>query len=174
MPVVAVDILEPGQLVFLDAGSTNLAIAGALPDDTPFTAATNAPTIALALAKRPKIETILIGGRFNPHVGGVLGAEAMRNLNHLSPDVCFLGACAVGPSGDISVFDFEDAAFKRAAAARSRSIVVAATTEKLGISAPFPVLDAHQLTHLCVEANASSESLVCLRRSNVSILSATT
>ncbi|RFB80113.1 DeoR/GlpR family DNA-binding transcription regulator [Methylovirgula sp. 4M-Z18] len=169
---VAVTFVAQGQLLFLDAGSTNLAIARALPDDMPLIAATNAPAIALALAEKGNIETILIGGRLDSHTGAALGAEAMQAIATLSPDICFLGACAVAPDGGVSVFHFEDAAFKRALAVRSRQIIVAATSDKLGTSAPFHVLNATQLTHLCVEADAPEEFVGALKRGGMSIRSA--
>src|SRR5450830_1822180 len=57
----AATLIAPGSLVFIDAGSTNLGIAAALPD-VPLTVVTNAPAIAAVLVDRPQLELIVIGG----------------------------------------------------------------------------------------------------------------
>src|SRR6478735_8994127 len=53
LATAAVSQIATGSMVFFDAGSTNLAIATALPMDLPLTAATNAPAIAAALMEKP-------------------------------------------------------------------------------------------------------------------------
>ena len=49
----AASLIEPGQFVFLDSGSTNLALVEYLPDDFDLTVATNSIDIAAAALRRP-------------------------------------------------------------------------------------------------------------------------
>ena len=58
----AVTLVRPGQFIFLDAGTTNLEIARALPVNASITIATNAPAIALAAAAKPGTSVLLIEG----------------------------------------------------------------------------------------------------------------
>jgi len=62
-------LVEPGSLVFVDSGSTNLAAARAFPEGLRATAATHDPAIAVTLAARPQITAWLIGGRLDPQIG---------------------------------------------------------------------------------------------------------
>jgi DeoR/GlpR family transcriptional regulator of sugar metabolism len=57
----AAKLVTPGQIVFLDAGSTNLAIARTFPNDANMTVVTNAPAIASAVLGRTGFEVILVG-----------------------------------------------------------------------------------------------------------------
>jgi DeoR/GlpR family transcriptional regulator of sugar metabolism len=155
----AVSEIPAGSTVFFDAGSTNLAIAGALPADLSITAATNAPVIAAALIDKPSVDVILIGGMVDRQTGGALGAKALRDMESLSPDLCVLGACGVDIEAGITTFGFEDAEFKRFATAKSRKVLVAATSEKFGTAAPHSVLPLAHCECLVVEHDADPAML---------------
>jgi DeoR/GlpR family transcriptional regulator of sugar metabolism len=152
---MAASIVEPGQLLFLDAGSTNLAIARALSENASLTVATNAPSTAMALYGRPGIALILIGGLVDGTVGGAIGAKAIRDVEALRVDLCFLGACSLSEPDGVGAFVFEDAEFKQALVRSSRSVAIAVTTEKLGASAPYHVADANEIRHLVLERDAA-------------------
>src|SRR3984957_6467410 len=62
----AATIVAASQVIFLDAGTTNLEIARALPNDTRLTVATNSPVIAAELISRSSIKLIMICGLVDP------------------------------------------------------------------------------------------------------------
>ncbi|MBB4278086.1 DeoR/GlpR family DNA-binding transcription regulator [Rhizobium mongolense] len=159
----AVSQIAPGSTVFFDAGSTNLAIANALPSDMTLTAATNAPAIAAALIDNGGIDVILIGGMVDRQVGGALGAKAMRDMEQISPDLCILGACGIDLEAGVTTFGFEDAEFKRFATSRSRKVLVAVTSDKFGTAAPHSVLPVAHCECLVVEHDADEALLAAYR-----------
>jgi len=165
----AVSLVVADSVLFIDAGSTNLAIAAALPE-LPFTVVTNAAAVALALQDRPGIELIMIGGRFDRRTGANLGAAALRDAERIRPDIFFLGGCGVDIDAGITCFNYEEAEFKRSLAAVSKSVVVAATSEKFGTAANYAVLPAAHLTHLVLEADASSEQADGFARRGVQLM----
>ena len=165
----AAALVRPGQIVFFDAGSTNAAIARALPAGLGVTIATNAPDIAGDLVGKLGVELILIGGRVDPRSGAALGARALRDAREIRVDLAFLGACAVDAEAGVAAFDAEEAEFKRLIAAGAKTVAAAVTTDKLGTAAPFAVAPASILTHLVVEADAPEEALAPLRRAGVNV-----
>ena len=150
----AARLVEPGQFVFLDSGSTNLALAGALPAEAGLTVAANSPSIAAALLARGGFEVLMIGGALGRETGGAVGAHAVVQLRALRVDLCFLGAYAVDDNANVGACSFEDAAWKRALAAVSRRVVVAATNEKLGAAAHFEAVAGDALDAIVVEQDA--------------------
>lgn len=150
----SVGFLRPGMTIFLDAGSANLAIARALPPDLCATIATNTPLIAAVLMEKPEVEVILIGGPLNRVVGAAVGARAQRDAEVLRPDLSILGTCGADAEAGLTAFQFEDAEFKRLIAARSRSVLAAVTTDKLGTAAPHAVIGIDRLSTLVLEADA--------------------
>ena len=72
-------LVKSGSCVFIDTGSTNLAMAEALPAELALTVVTNSPAIAAVLAERENINLILIGGTINRNTGAALGAQSLRD-----------------------------------------------------------------------------------------------
>ncbi|SHN03485.1 transcriptional regulator, DeoR family [Pseudomonas asturiensis] len=155
----AASYLSRGQHVFIDAGSTNLAIASAIDPRLELTITTNSPLIAVPLMSLPKVEVILLGGRLNPVTGGVIGLTAVEQLRQFSFDLCFLGACAIDPDNGVTAFGLEDAEFKRAVVAASGQVVVAVTNEKLSSVAHYQVAQCEEVAGLVVEHDAPRERL---------------
>lgn len=152
----AATLVKAGMVLFLDAGSSNLAIAAALPA-VPLTVLTNAPSIAARLLDSPHIDLIMIGGRIDQRLGGSVGTTALREIEMVRPDLYFVGACGVDVRAGVTAVDFEEAEFKRRLVANSKATVVVATADKLGAVAPFAVLPIAQLTHLVVEQQTGAE-----------------
>ncbi|MES2931885.1 MAG: DeoR/GlpR family DNA-binding transcription regulator [Pseudomonadota bacterium] len=169
----AATLVEAGNILFIDAGSTNLAIAAALPP-VPLTVITNAPAIAMALTQRLQIELIMIGGRIDPHVGATLGGAALRDIDLIRPDLFFLGACGVDAQAGVSAIHFEEAEFKRRVAAISKAVAIAATDDKLGTAAPYLVLPTGQLTYLVIESSAEVAQITPFSAIGVQVLRAET
>src|SRR5258705_13692156 len=91
LAAVAATLVGPRQILFLDAGSTNSAIASALPEGHDLTVVTNAPDVALALIGRSGFEVLTIGGRIDPEIGGAIGPRARPPSPGLPARTCVPG-----------------------------------------------------------------------------------
>lgn len=163
-------MIEPRATVFFDAGSTNLLAAESLPDDLIFTAITNAPAIAVCLADKPSVDTILIGGSLDRIVGGALGAQAVAEINQLTIDLCIIGTCGYDEDGRLSAHNHEDALFKRAVVRRSKQVVTAVSREKFATPAPFTIAVAGQYQRLVVEEGSDAVQLEPARQAGCHIV----
>ena len=88
--LAAAGLVEAGQSVLLDSGTTTTAIARALKHMVGLTVITNAINIAAELAGT-HIEVILTGGVLRKNSFSLVGPLAERALRQLSADVLFLG-----------------------------------------------------------------------------------
>lgn len=147
----AVALVRQGQVLLIDAGSTNAAIAAALPSDFGLTVVTNAPDIAQILLEREGFEIQIIGGRVDARIGAAVGAQAMQEIQRVRADLCFPGACAVDASSGLWGFDSEEVLLKRAMVEASGETVVVATSDKLGTVATHRVAGIDEVQHLVVE-----------------------
>ena len=143
--------MRQGQVLLIDAGSTNAAIAAALPERCGLTVVTNAPDVALALLDREGFEIQLIGGRVDPRIGGAVGAQAVKELQRIRADLCFPGACALDVEGGLWGFDSEESLLKRTMVEASGETVVVVTSDKLGAVATHRVAGLAEVQHLVVE-----------------------
>ena len=150
----AATLVRQGQVLLIDAGSTNAAIAAALPRDFGLTVVTNAPDIAQILLEREGFEILLIGGRIDARIGAAVGAQAVQEMQRVRADICFPGACAVDAIGGLWGFDSEEVLLKRAMVEASGETVVVATSDKLGTVATHRVAGIDEVQHLVVEHDA--------------------
>jgi DeoR/GlpR family transcriptional regulator of sugar metabolism len=153
-----VQLLKDGQTIFIDAGSTNLAVADALPQDLKLTVVTNAPTVAVALTSHPNHAVVVLGGQFDQAKGACLGPQTIREATQIFADMVILGTCGVDSMMGVTALDAAEAEVKRTLLAQSSLLVIAATSGKLGTIAPFKVADPSRIDHLIVEAGAGDVS----------------
>ena len=149
-----VPLLTSGSTVFIDAGSTNIAIAQAIPASLSLTVITNAPLVAAALMDKAGVDVVTIGGRLDQKSGAVLGSKAMQEVSGFKPDLCVLGSCGLDVENGVTASFFEEAEFKRNIALRSGAVVAAVTNEKLGVPAPFAVIALADCSNVVVEHDA--------------------
>lgn len=147
----AVTLVREGQVLLIDAGSTNAAIAAALPERMGLTVVTNAPDIALALYDREGFTILLLGGRVDVHIGGAVGAQTLQDLRRIRADLCFPGACAMDAGSGLWGFDSEESLLKRAMIEISNETVVVATCDKLGAIATHQIASITEVQHVVVE-----------------------
>jgi len=152
----AASLLLPGQVVLMDAGSTNVAIARAL-RDTALTVVTNAPAVADALASAQAAEVVMIGGRIDPRSGGAIGSIALQQLAELQADVCIPGVCAVDPETGIWGINAEECAFKQAMLRASATTLIVAGNEKLGARGSFRIAGIEQVDQLLISDHVGTE-----------------
>ncbi len=152
-------LVREGGCVFIDAGSTNLAVAKAIPPELSFTLVTNAPAIAAEAIRLPCCEVIMLGGRIQARTGAVLGITPLRQVEDMRFDQCFLGACALDAAAGLTVFDFEDAEFKRALAHRSGEVIVVMTSDKIPGVARHTVMPCEDISILVVERGVAKDKV---------------
>ncbi|MBP2235208.1 DeoR/GlpR family transcriptional regulator of sugar metabolism [Sinorhizobium kostiense] len=165
----AAGLVQSGQTIFLDGGTTNAEIARALPRDLRATVVTHSPTIA-AEFELHEAEVILIGGRLYKHSMVAVGAAAVAAIEQIRVDLFFLGVTAVHPAHGLSTGDYEEATIKRAIARQSAETYVLATPEKFGAASPHRIMRVHDLAGLIVPADMETELLSPCRDATALIL----
>lgn len=135
----AADLIQPGQVVILDGGTTHLAVVAALPRVLAFTVVTHSPGIAAALEEFDRIEVILFGGRLFRHSMVAMGAATVAGYAGLRADLCFLGVTGVHAEAGLTTGDAEEAALKRVMVSAAAEVVVLATPDKLGAASPWVI-----------------------------------
>lgn len=170
LATIAVRLVAPDQFIAIDAGSTNIAIAKALPRGMPLSVVTNAPAIVAVLVDRPEISLHILGGRYDPRSGAALGTRTCREAADCRPDIVFIGACAIDLARGVTAFSPEEADLKQILARNAATVVTAASSDKLGKTATFVVVSASGLDHLVTEANAPPAVLRALRGAGVNVI----
>lgn len=142
----ALAALAPGfrGSVYLDAGTTTAAVAGALPAHLAAVGGTaqvvtHAMPIASALAGSAETALTVIGGRVRGVTAAAVGVDTVRAIEDLRPDVAFVGTNGLSAAFGLSTPDPEEAAVKAAIIRVARRVVVVADAGKF---------DAELLVHV--------------------------
>ncbi len=165
-------LIKPGETIYIDAGSTNLLLAEALPIGQPVTVVTNSVSIAGAIYRRPEVTLFLIGGQVDPEIDAAVGGTAAAQIASYRADITFLGVCALSANLGLSVLDARDADVKRAAIKAARRLVVLATNDKLGRTAPHHIAPADALHSLVVERTAPADEMKAFEQTGSVIIRA--
>ena len=168
----AATLVQAGGCIFIDAGTTNLALAKALPADLNVTVVTNSPAIAAELLLHPLCEVIVTGGQIQRASGGTVGATAASQIQDIIFDQAFIGGCAMDPEAGLTGFDFADCEFKKAVIARSTQTIVALTADKLPGVARFVVAKSRDIDVLVVEEGMEQGVFDALAAQDVRIVCA--
>ncbi len=166
----AVQLVQPGQTIILDGGTTTLQVAQRLPAGLRATIITNSPPIAVALAEHPGVEVILLGGRLYKHSLVTVGAAVVEALRHIRADLCMLGICSLDPEAGISTPDYEEAQVKRAMIASAAEVAALASAEKLGTAVPYIVGPINDLSYLVTERAVSDDVLNAYRARGITAM----
>lgn len=140
-----------GQTVFIDASSTNLAIARKIPRNIALTVFTNSPAIALALSDHRRCKIVIIGGEFNAAKGACHGVQTVREARKIFADMYILGACGMDTELGITALDYDEVEVKRCFMEQSSRLIIALTKDKLGTVAPYKIGDVSDVDTIVVE-----------------------
>jgi DeoR/GlpR family transcriptional regulator of sugar metabolism len=132
---VAADLVQPGQTVLLDAGTTMAQLAGHLVARAPLTVVVLGLQAAVRLADQPGIRLLVAGGESRPGERSLVGHLARRTLESLNFDCYLMSIGAVHHAAGWSEFDPEDATVKQIALSRADRTIVVADSTKLGVRA---------------------------------------
>jgi len=147
----AAGMIAPGQIAFVDGGTTAVQLARHLPRDLRATIVTHSPSIAVELAGHAQLEVVMIGGRLFRHSMVNVGAAAIEALSHIRADLYFMGVTGVHPQAGLSTGDIEEAYVKRALAEHAAETVVLASAEKLNAASAYRIADVSAASTIVVE-----------------------
>ncbi|MEA3536472.1 DeoR/GlpR family DNA-binding transcription regulator [Rhizobium sp. CC-YZS058] len=91
----AAQLVEPGQIIFIDDGSTAGGLAEHLKDIRPLTVITNNLGVIARLAPIAGIDVIALGGQYSRKFNGFFGILTEETLGSLKGDIAFLSSSAI-------------------------------------------------------------------------------
>jgi len=129
----AVSLLAPDETIYLDSGSTTLAVARLLRGWDSLTVVTNSLPIANELGGQgPKL--IMIGGEFRPTSQAFVGPLSRHVLESLHVGKAFIGTYAFSLEHGLSTTDASEAFTKALALQRATKVIVLADSRKIGMT----------------------------------------
>ena len=168
----AAALIQPGQIVFMDGGTTCHQLALQLPLNLKATVVTHSPSIAVALVHHPDVEVVLMGGQLFKHSLVAMGAVTLQAIARVHADLYFMGVTAVNAARGFSTGNLEEAHIKRAMMEQSAETWVLASAEKLNAVSPYVIATCAEVTGLIVETATPKKDVTSLTRTGLTLIRA--
>lgn len=165
----AAALVQPGETIILDGGTTTEAMARALREMSGITVVTFGLNVINALAGAPGISVVAVGGQLQARsliFGGVLAWDALEAYN-LRADRIFLAATGVSAEDGITNYGFDEIPVKRKAMNCAREVVLLADASKVGARSTGFVAAANRMQRLITGASALPEEVAALRQAGI-------
>jgi len=131
----AAELIEAGDSIILDSGSTTTEIAKNLIGRSGLTIITNALNIAMILGAEPGIEVIVTGGEFKPPTLSLTGQKAASFFEDIHVDKLFLATAGISLRSGLTYPSLSDIVVKKAMIEAADVTYLVADSTKIGKNA---------------------------------------
>ncbi|PMQ01102.1 MAG: DeoR family transcriptional regulator [Dictyoglomus sp. NZ13-RE01] len=128
----AAELINDGETVFIETGSTTLQIAKNIKNRHDLTVITNSIDVARELLNARGVEVILTGGNLRKETIALVGPLAERVLREFRVDKAFLGISGIVPGKGMSTASIVEAEIKRLIIEMAREVIGVADYSKFG------------------------------------------
>jgi len=126
------EIINDGESIFIEAGSTTLQIAKNIKNKHDVTVLTNSIEVARELLNARGVEVILTGGVLRKETIALIGPLAERVLREFRVDKVFLGISGIIPSKGMYTASIAESQIKKLIIEMGREIIGVADHSKFG------------------------------------------
>ena len=148
----AARLVRDDTTIFVDAGTTTLALARHLVNRDRVRVFTNSLDIAQLLAGGSVAEVCVVGGRVRPDYRAMLGALTIEAVERHVFDAAFISVAAVDYTHGFMDYGQDEASLRRVLARHANEIVMMADSAKFGCTASVRTLELRQVHRLVTDA----------------------
>ncbi|MBZ2079265.1 DeoR/GlpR family DNA-binding transcription regulator [Streptococcus parasanguinis] len=152
----ALQWIQNGQVIFLDASTSITLLAGLLDGD--LTVYSHSLDNAIQLSSHSQVDFHLLGGKFYPKNRFYYAADQAQILDNLRFDLAFFGASSLA-NGEVTFEDAEDVAVKSLVFERTRTKVLVAESAKFHQHANYYLARLQQFDYWITDKKPSPDIL---------------
>ncbi len=132
----AVELVEPGDIICMDASTSALQMCPLL-HDREVTVVTNSLNVAIQFADSRTVQVLLLGGLLRKSSMSLSRVKSPDLLEHINIGKCFFSASGLSSSKGMMELSYEESEAKREMLSRADKLYVLADHTKLGTAAPY-------------------------------------
>ena len=165
----ALELIQPHSSLFLDASTTNLALARSLPDIN-LNIFTTGPSIALELCRLQNPVVTLCCGTLNRKNLALSGQNTLEMLEKINIDLAFIGVSGCSAEAGFTCGTESDMLVKRLMIERSRTSVIMCTRDKLSCLMPYTFANLADVDYLICDEPLPESFSEAVQNSGVILL----
>jgi DeoR family transcriptional regulator of aga operon len=164
----AAGMVQEGQVVILDSGTTTTAIAHSLRHFHNLTVVTNAVNIAAELSGTA-VEVILTGGTLRKNSFSLVGPIAEETLHRLNADILFLGVDGFDVQYGLSTPNLLEAKVNRVMVEVARRTVAVCDSSKFGRRSLSLIVPPSALHQVVTDRGALKSDVRLLKKAGIEV-----
>lgn len=162
--------IKNGMTVFMDGGTTILAVVNSMPLDINIKIVTNNYSITSIIEKFKNVELILLGGNYERNLAVTSGLTTCYEVSKYIADLFIMGTCAVDPVYGVSAISTNDGETKKMMVQSSKKIIALASRNKLSQTESFKVCGMGEVDTLITDLDSNDSNLNDFRKINIQIV----
>ncbi len=147
---LAADLVQEGDQIFMDSGTTTFTMAGPLSTKRGLSMIVNSARLALEL-NSPGMNLIMLGGLYRPDRMDTVGSVALTVLEQMRGYIAFIGADGLSQDFGISAADMDSAHLNRLAITNARETVLLVDHSKFESASLFKIVDWDNIRRLVTD-----------------------
>ena len=163
----AATLIQDGDNIMLDSGTTTLEIARHLDRFNNLTIITNAMNIATELMRYKRFTVIILGGHVRINSHSTVGPLALNTLSHFTNYKLFLGVDSFSLDSGISTPSLEEAMLNQAMIAQARETIAVFDSSKFNKRSFCHIANVEQISAIVTDNNLPQGMATRLREKNV-------
>ena len=165
----ALELIQPHTAIFLDASTTNLALAKIMPD-MHLNIITTGPSIALELCRLHNPVVTVCCGTINRKNLALSGQNTLEMLDKINIDMAFIGVSGCSAEAGFTCGTESDMLVKRKMIGKARTSVVMCSKEKLSCLMPYTFASLDEVDYMITDANLPETFQAAAKAANLTIL----
>lgn len=165
-----VKLIQPGDTLFINAGTTTFAFAEQLPGIPRLSVVTNSLAIAQLLAKDGQIRVRLIGGEVNSEDGFTYGLDATETLSQYRAKYAVLSLDGLTLENGVSTLHQEEATVNKTMMKNADKCIMLADSSKIGRPGYFSFAKADEMDCLVTDPKVLKEDIHAFENAGIHVL----
>lgn len=167
---LAADIINDGDTIYLEAGSTCYEIIPYLADKKNLTIITNSLMLMSRLHEQPQHKLIVTGGQYRTESMDMIGPAAETTIAHLGGFTAFTSGDDISIGYGISGADVAAVSFAKHILRRAAKAVFVGTRNKFDRGALYKIADLDDLDYIITNAYPGDDWNTFAREHNITLL----
>lgn len=171
---VAADLVQPGDCITLDSGTTVWQVARHIariaPERKPLTIVTASLPVFRELAPVRDVQLFVLGGIYQPDFQTLVGPHTLANLRGFHVDKLFLGSDGLSLEHGVTTANVLEAEVSRAMVQTATEIIIVSDSSKINSVGFTTVIPLSRISKLITDHGAPDDFVAALRCQGVEVL----
>ena len=167
---MAAELVNDGDTIFLDSGSTVQCIIPHISHKHNITIVTHSLSVMYEASKYPTLQIIALGGLYNHSTSSYVGFSTQEALSNISTNAVFMAATGVSLERGLTNTTYLEAEIKRKVVKKKKKVILMADQSKFDYSSTITFFNFEDLYAVVTDSKPSSKYLDAIQKNGIQLI----